>query len=33
MYEQQLSKRARLIGYAIGLVVFVAVVTWKLVVR
>ncbi len=33
MYEQEKTNKARMIGYAIGIVCIVAVVAWKLVVR
>jgi hypothetical protein len=33
MQEQQQVGKARIIGYAIGLAVFAAVVLWKLVIR
>jgi hypothetical protein len=33
MYEQAKVQKGRLIGYAVGLVVFVAVVAWKFLVR
>jgi hypothetical protein len=33
MYEQEKVQKGRMIGYAVGLVVFVAVVAWKLLVR
>jgi|HubBroStandDraft_4_1064222.scaffolds.fasta_scaffold11112_3 hypothetical protein len=33
MYQQEKVQKGRMIGYAVGLVVFVAVVAWKLLVR
>jgi hypothetical protein len=33
MYEQEKVQKGRMIGYAVGLVVFVAVVAWKFMVR
>ncbi len=33
MYEQEKVQKGRLIGYAVGLVVFVAVVAWRFLVR
>lgn len=33
MYEQEKVQKGRMIGYAVGLVVFVAVVAWKFLVR
>jgi hypothetical protein len=33
MQEQQQVGRARIIGYAVGIVVFLAVAAWKLLVR
>jgi hypothetical protein len=33
MYEQEKVQKGRLIGYAVGLVVFVAVVAWKFLIR
>jgi hypothetical protein len=33
MYQQEKVQKGRMIGYAVGLVVFVAVVGWKLLVR
>jgi len=33
MLEQQKTNRARMIGYAIGVVIFAAVVAWKWLVR
>jgi len=33
VYEQEKVQKGRMIGYAVGLVVFVAVVAWKFLVR
>jgi hypothetical protein len=33
MYEQEKVQKGRMIGYAVGLVVFIAVVAWKFLVR
>lgn len=33
MYEQEKVQKGRMIGYAVGLIVFVAVVAWRFLVR